>query len=135
MREETLEEKIEKGNRVRELILNVPGWKDVEKIISEMREEAFNDWSTLPLDAPIQKTMEVRSIDIVLRRLMERINSVVTDADEAREHKNKLNADDREASLLLRDQTTDVEIERLGRPLSNAWSRIFGREPVGPPKR
>lgn len=127
MREDTLKEIAERGIRVKEMIQNAPGWKDIEKVIEDVRKEAFTEWSELPLSAGQDKVLMIRSKELVLRDLSERIREIVNLGDEA---SSRIERGESEAHRydFKPEVPSDSEIQRLMKPLRNIASQIFGRD-------
>src|SRR5271155_1160080 len=82
MIERTEEEQIERANKIKELRM-VPGWSVIEDIIHDMEEEAFDQFSELPMDAPQEKILKCKSTKVVLKDLRIRIQQEVELGKEA----------------------------------------------------
>ena len=70
------------GTRLKDMLQNSPGWKDVKAMMDAMRKEAFLEWTSLPLNAPTETVISIRAKDSVIAALLARIEESVKAGDE-----------------------------------------------------
>ncbi len=124
----TLEEQIEEGSAVKEMMSNSPGWKVIRKIIEDMQEKAFSDWGELDFDAKPEKVAELKFTKRILSKLMEEIKSTVSLGEEAVISKQRQIDGDVQQAMFTAEKSSDSEFEKLCQHIPFV-GKIFGREP------
>lgn len=124
---EDLESQATISEQIKDMTQNNPGWKHVNRLIKEMRDEAFKTWSDMPLDAKPEEIMSVRAKEKILGELIQRLTSLVNQGDEARTRLQEMERDNkRDQEAMISIATQDKEIESLGKPLT-LLEKVFGR--------
>ena len=107
------------GSRLKEMLQNSPGWKDVKALMDGMRKEAFIEWTSLPLDATTEKVIAIRAKDNVIASLLNKIEESIKAGDEAQEQlSSSRGASEQELAFAIEHgAVADEELSALQRPL------------------
>lgn len=116
---------------IRVMFQTSAGWKATREIIEEIRREAFSDWGDLKLDAKAEDVIACRAKEKVLKDLLDRLEYAVKKGDEAAINLSQADSDSRAEKRFKSEKlTTDVEIDRLRKPLQRTiLQKLFAITP------
>jgi hypothetical protein len=117
MKDITEEEQVDRAQKIKDLKM-VSGWAVIEDIIKEMEEEAFDQFSELPMDAPQEKVLKCKSTKIVLKDLRARIQNEIDLGKEAQSLLEKRKEDEISEAMFHTNFDSQNEIDKLNKPLS-----------------
>jgi hypothetical protein len=116
MKEFTQEEQAERAMNIKD-VKSTPGWSVIEGIIKDMEEEAFDQFSELPMDAPQEKVLKCKSTKLVLKELRNRIQQEIDLGKESIEFLEKRKQEEISEIMFQSQYDSSSEIDKLSKPL------------------
>jgi hypothetical protein len=127
MKELTEEEQIERAQKIKDLKM-IPGWSIIEDIIRDMEEEAFDQFSELPIDAPQDKVLKCKSTKMVLKDLRTRIQQEIDLGKEAQLVLEQRKESEISEAMFHAQYDSSQEVNKLSKPLE--WLKDLIKEAV-----